>query len=326
MEIKYDYLNMIEHIENFKSLNKLGDLRREIHTYKGLFAQKEMLNVVKKLHDFESIIDVSITKNELNESLVNITSIDMSNWLDLDINIVKNILGDCYFDKSNLIPIDKDRIKSLYLKVIDYFKTDNNLKTKNIIKELKEFQYHNIKIFFRPYEKLVEQLSVKLNKSINPLLLKCEDIYASNEYQPFLNSLVHIFRNSVDHGIEIAEDRLEAGKEANGTIVCDIFKSKENLNINIYDDGNGINIETISSLAIEKGIYTKEEILKLNEQDILLIIFQDAFSTSDTITDISGRGVGLASILSELNKLNGTLVINNDFGSGIEFKFTVPLI
>ncbi len=326
MEIKHDYLNMTEHIQSFKSIEKLSDLRREIHTYKGLFAQKEMLNIVKKLHDYETIIDISITKNELDKRLVDMTSLDMSNWLDLDINIVKQILGDNYFDKNNLIAIDKDRIKSLYLKVIDYFKTNNNADTESIVKDLKEFQYHNIKIFFRPYEKLVEQLSVKLNKSINPLLLKCEDIYISNEYQPFFNSLVHIFRNSVDHGIEIPEDRLEIGKDASGTIVCDISKNNNSLNINIYDDGKGIDIKIISMLAVKKGIYTNEEISKLQEQDILLIIFEDAFSTSDTVTDISGRGVGLASILSELNKLDGKLIVNNDFGKGIEFKFTIPLI
>jgi two-component system chemotaxis sensor kinase CheA len=104
-----------------------------------------------------------------------------------------------------------------------------------------------------------------------------------------------------------------------------VKKEDENLKIFISDDGAGVDIEKIKELAIEKGIYTQEEIEKLNEEEIILIIFKDAFSTSETITDVSGRGVGLASIVSELNKLNGTMKVNNNFGNGIEFIFSVPI-
>jgi two-component system chemotaxis sensor kinase CheA len=150
-------------------------------------------------------------------------------------------------------------------------------------------------------------------------------MYLSDIYQQFFKSLVHIFRNSVDHGIENGYERLEHEKPEYGTISCDIKKENNFLVIKISDDGKGIDIEKIKNLAISKGIYTIDEVKQLSEQEILLIIFQDTFSTSETITDISGRGVGLASILAELNKLDGSLNINNNFGNGIEFNFSIPL-
>jgi len=158
-----------------------------------------------------------------------------------------------------------------------------------------------------------------------PLLLESQDIYLSDKYVPFLNTLVHIFRNSMDHGIENENERYEHGKDEKGTIICDIKKIDNNLKIDIQDDGKGIDIHRIKSIALDKNLYT-EEVLKLkSDEEIVYIIFEDAFSTNNNITDISGRGVGLASILSELNKLNGSIKVENKFGHGIQFKFTIPL-
>ena len=85
-----------------------------------------------------------------------------------------------------------------------------------------------------------------------------------------------------------------------------------------------LNIQKIKQLAIEKNIYTKEQLDSFDEQQILMILFEEGFSTSDTITDISGRGVGLASVLYELQQLKGTLKIKNSFGKGVKFIFNLP--
>jgi two-component system chemotaxis sensor kinase CheA len=275
-----------------------------------------MLYIVKKLHNFEHIINSSIKDKTIDNQIRLITTEDMYAWLEIDLDIIKNILGDDYFNKSNDMSISKERIKQLYEKI-------NNGKLK--VQDIKDLEYYNIKIFFRPFSKLVEQLSKRLNKPLNPLVLNSQNIYLPEEYQPFLNSLVHIFRNSVDHGIESLDERVENMKPNNGTIKCNISKNNNILTIIISDNGRGIDIDKIKSLAVEKGIYNKTQIDTLDEQESLLIVFKDTFSTSQTITDISGRGVGLASILAELNRLNGSIYINNEFGKGIEFKFNIPL-
>ncbi|MCK5111517.1 MAG: hypothetical protein KAQ94_08345 [Arcobacteraceae bacterium] len=318
LEIKKGYEDFIANINKYKSLEELSSLRMGIHTYKGLFAQKEMLNVVQELHDLETSIDVSIKNKTLNDEILNLTSEDMYGWIQADIDILRNILGNDFFNKSNYIEIKKDRLDELYKKVQNYTKDE-------LEKSIKELKYYHIMVFLRPYIKLVEQLAKRLNKPLNKLIINSDDIYIDDKFKPFLNSLVHIFRNSVDHGIESLEDRYELEKDQNGTIICTVKKTNGNISIIISDDGQGIDVEKIKTLAIEKDLYTKEEINLLEEQEILKIIFQDTFSTSENITDISGRGVGLASVLYELDLLNGSMNIKNNQGKGIEFIFTMPL-
>ena len=316
MEIKKDYYEFISQLDSFKSLNKLSELRRYIHTFKGLFAQKEMLNIVKHLHHFEDIIDSSIKQETILEELKNIQSDTMAQWLKLDLDILTDILGDEYFKQTNTISVSKNRIELLCQTI-----EDNRV----LVGEIKKLAYHNIEIFFRPYEKMVQQLANKLGKEIYPLQVNSNEIYIPSKYEPFLKSLVHLFRNSVDHGIETAERREELGKEYKGLITCNIYEEGTHLHIDISDDGAGIDIAKIKQVAIDKNLLLEDEAEKLSEEETIMFIFKDAFSTATEITDISGRGVGLASLLSELHKLNGSMDIENNFTKGIKFRFTLPL-
>ncbi len=324
MEVKKDYESFIEDIDSYKFLEKLADLRREIHTYKGLFAQKEMLNIVKKLHNFETIIDQSTKTNQIADEILNITKDEMYSWLELDLSIMKDILGDDYFSKSQYIEISKYRIDQLHKKINDYINSKSNTSLQEISDDIEDLKYKNIKIFFRPYEKLVEQLALQLDKYINPLVTNIENIYIPDHYIPFINSLVHIFRNSVDHGIEVLDTRYEKEKPEYGTIRCDVNQCSDNLIFKISDDGAGIDVEKIKSIAVSKKLYTQEAIKDISDDEAVMIIFKDTFTTNEEVTTISGRGVGLASIVSELNKLNGKMEVKNNFGFGIEFIFTVP--
>jgi two-component system chemotaxis sensor kinase CheA len=103
-----------------------------------------------------------------------------------------------------------------------------------------------------------------------------------------------------------------------------VIEKDNNITISISDDGNGLEIEKLKELSIKRGIYTQEQIDTLESQEILQVIFTDAFTTADTVTTISGRGVGLSSVLNELKKLNGSLQIDNNFTKGVSFIFTLP--
>ena len=326
LEVKKDYEQFIENIENFKSLDKLNELRREVHTYKGLFAQKEMLNIVKKLHNFETEIDNSLKNDVLSKNIKEVSKQLMYSWLELDLNIINKILGKDYLSKAEYVEIGKFRIDNIYNDLQNY-KNNNEVDLLNkITKDVNDLKHKNIKIFFRPYEKLVTQLAIQLEKSINPLVMNIENIYIPDKYIPFINSLVHIFRNSVDHGIESADERYERDKEEFGTIQCDVRLNNNILSISIKDDGKGIDTKKIASLALKRGLYSENEIKELSQDDILMIIFKDAFTTNDKVTTISGRGVGLSSIITELNKLDGKIKIENNFTKGIEFKFYIPFL
>ncbi len=318
LELLDEYKKFINDIQEYKALENLVQLRMQIHTFKGLFAQKEILNIVEKLHHFETLIDISIKNDKLDSEINNMTTQIMYSWIETDINTIENILGYDFFEKSNYIEIDKYRLESLY--------EQSNVASKDELREsILELQNYNIMIYFKPYIKLVEQLSVKLEKPMKPLIINSNEIYIDNKFKLFFNALVHIFRNSVDHGIESMEERSETNKDEEGAIICNITKDTDNLTIEIGDDGKGIDLDIIKNLAITKGIYTQEEINKLANEDILKIIFQDSFTTNEDITDISGRGVGLASVLYELNQLDGNLNIENEKNKGIKFIFQIPL-
>ena len=327
VEIKTNYINLILFINNYKSLDMLGELRREIHTYKGLFAQKEMLNIVQKLHDFETQIDISLKQNELTDMVKDITYNTMNSWIEEDIFILKDILGEDFFVKSNHILIDKARICKLQTKIKSYIEKKSLVgeSTFLVLKDIEELKYNSAGTLFHPFEKLVEQLSKRLGKDVNPLILEGVDIYIPNMYKSFIHSLVHIFRNSLDHGLELPEERYELNKPLKGTIKAIIeYDDMDNIIISISDDGKGIDPKVISEVAISRGIVTVDEINIMAEEDILMLIFKDGFTTSNNITDLSGRGVGMASVLEELKRIGGDLTIHNNLGFGVEFVFTLP--
>lgn len=325
LELKKDYEVLISRYESLKTLENLPELRREIHTYKGLFAQKEMLHIVKKLHEFESQIDTSLKANTLSDDIINTTSENLKEWLQLDLSIIENILGENYFNQTDTMEISKERLTNLHKKIKQYSKSKDDSLLDELKKDTKNLLYKNIKTFFKPYEKLVDKLGMDLEKAIYPLKSDIDDIYIKSKYIPFINSLVHLFRNSIDHGIETPEERMEVEKDEYGSIACIVKQKNNTIKITIIDDGRGIDEEKIKSLAVKKGIYSQEEAEKLSEDEVLKILFLDAFSTSETITTVSGRGVGLASTLSELEKLNGKMKIKNKLGKGVTFQFTVPL-
>jgi len=320
-EIRIAFEHFCNKIEQYKSLEKLFELRREIHTFKGLFAQKEMLNIVNNLHDLETIIDNSIKDNELDPTIIHITGDIIYSWLEDDIRILKGILGDEFFHKTEYLTIKQERIEKIYSKLIQLCNSDEKM---NILKDVKELLYKDIKVYIKPFKHTVDNLAQKLDKPIYPLQINAENIFVPQKYKFFLNSLVHVFRNALDHGIEDVETRIVNNKPKLATIKCTIKKENDDLIIIISDDGAGLDIEAIKAKAIEKNIYSIEELDSKTDKECAYIILEDEFSTAKNITNISGRGVGLASTKYEVEKLGGEIEILSKQGYGVTFIFTIP--
>jgi len=319
-EVKNDYQRFVNEIEKFKSLEKLSDLRREIHTFKGLFAQFELIHSVKKLHFLENTIDYCLKIKELDDDILYLSSKLLYTWLEIDLGVMNHILKQDIFAKPNTLKIEKKRIEHIYNNIEKY---ENIELLKHDIKQL---TYRNIKDSFYAYGQLITTLSQRFEKSMHELVLHGEDIYLSSRYKPFLNALVHIFRNSLDHGIEVEEERAFLGKDPKGTISCDISVVNNRLEINYKDDGRGIDIDQIKSKVLEKQLLSEEILNSLDEEKVLMLIFIDSFSTKEIVTDISGRGVGLSSLQNEVEKLEGSIKITNHPKEGVEFLFILPII
>lgn len=178
---------------------------------------------------------------------------------------------------------------------------------------------------FNKYPRLVRDLSKSANKKIN-LITEGEDTELDKTLIEEINDpLVHIIRNSIDHGIEKEEDRIKAGKNPVGTIKLKAEHEGNNILITIEDDGKGIDPEVIKSKAINKGLISKENADGLSKQDILNLIFLPGFSTAEVVTNISGRGVGMDVVRTNVTKLRGMINLESSVGAGTKIQIKLPL-
>jgi two-component system chemotaxis sensor kinase CheA len=137
--------------------------------------------------------------------------------------------------------------------------------------------------------------------------------------------LMHLVRNSVDHGIEPAEERLTAGKPARGTVYLNAYHQGTQVVVEVRDDGRGIDPSLLRARAVEKGILKLEEAQRLTEQEALNLIFESGFTTASEVTEVSGRGIGMDVVRTVLDRLKGTVQVSSQKGRGSTFQLRAPL-
>ncbi|MDX1795997.1 MAG: chemotaxis protein CheA [Hydrogenovibrio sp.] len=176
---------------------------------------------------------------------------------------------------------------------------------------------------FNRMPRIVHDVSQKLGKSID-LVMEGEGTELDKTMlEALTDPLVHIVRNSIDHGIEAPEVREAAGKPATGTVKMAAFHQGGNILIQITDDGAGINADKVYQKALEKGVI--EEGVHLSEQEIVDLIFHPGFSTADVVSDISGRGVGMDVVRRNIRGLGGSVEVKTELGKGSVFTIRLPL-
>jgi two-component system chemotaxis sensor kinase CheA len=137
--------------------------------------------------------------------------------------------------------------------------------------------------------------------------------------------LTHLVRNSVDHGIELPEDRVKAGKDRSGRLILRAFHEGGQVNIEITDDGAGLNVERIRKKAIERSLITSEQSSRMSEREVFNLIFLPGFSTAEKVTNVSGRGVGMDVVKTNVEKIGGTVDVQSTLGRGTTVRVKIPL-
>jgi two-component system chemotaxis sensor kinase CheA len=137
--------------------------------------------------------------------------------------------------------------------------------------------------------------------------------------------LIHLLRNAVDHGLELPEERVKIGKPKSGDVILKASHEENHIIITVRDDGKGRVPEKIKSSAVRKNFITEEQAKRLSEKDAINLIFAAGLSTAEKVTDVSGRGVGMDVVRTNIEKINGTIEINSVIGQGSEFKIKLPL-
>ena len=180
-----------------------------------------------------------------------------------------------------------------------------------------------ISFVFSRFPRLVRDISQKLDKKVD-LVLKGEGTELDKTVMEKISDpMVHLIRNSLDHGLETTPERLAAGKSEAGKVILNAYHQGGNIIIEIIDDGRGLNTEKIRSKAIENGLITEESVL--SNQEINELIFKPGFSTADEVSDISGRGVGMDVVKRNINALNGTVEVVSEPNKGSTFTIRLPL-
>ncbi|MEK6454085.1 chemotaxis protein CheA [Caldifermentibacillus hisashii] len=182
-----------------------------------------------------------------------------------------------------------------------------------------------VEAVFNRFPKMVRSLSRELGKKIHLQIIGQETELDRTVIDEIGDPLVHLLRNSVDHGIEMPEERLRRGKPEEGTIQLKAYHSGNHVFIEITDDGAGINREKVARKAVEKGIITEEQMNQLTDKEIFNLILTSGFSTADKISDISGRGVGLDVVKNTIESLGGTISVHSEENVGTTFLIQLPL-
>ncbi|MEY4505363.1 MAG: hypothetical protein RL154_1663 [Pseudomonadota bacterium] len=333
-ELLNEYKNFIEQrIElvnaNKTPLHNLSELYRIVHTFKGNFAQKDFITTPQGLHKLEArlskfLADAKTTNEEI---IAVLKKVELETWLAKDIDLLTHVLGEDFFDDEDKFSISKQtleelehsiKISSLHLGLKEYVVNE-------IISEIQKIKRKPLCDMLSSYPKMVEQITAKMGKEIYHIKIDCDrKLFVNDSLKPFIRTLVHIFRNSVDHGIELPDYRAEIGKDEIGTISCVVSEDNSGIvRIVIADDGAGIDTDKVAKKAVELGCCTQEDTDKMSTDEIAMLIFNDRLSTKEEVSELSGRGVGLAAVKAELEKIGGTMSVSTQAGIGATFAFYI---
>ena len=179
---------------------------------------------------------------------------------------------------------------------------------------------------FGKYPRLIRDLANKTDKKINLIIEGAETEVDKSVIEELGDPLVHLLRNSGDHGIELPADRIAAGKEETGTIRLIAGHAGSHVCVQIIDDGKGLDRDVIGAKAIERGLTTAEQLSTMPDEEVFRFILEAGFSTAEQVSDLSGRGVGMDVVRTNIeSKLKGELTIESERGKGTTLTITIPL-
>ena len=242
--------------------------------------------------------------------------------LSLDMNLVSELI----IAKNGLVSasVSEDGTTSVNQKFGEQIEYLERVTT-NLHESVMKVRMMPIESVFAKYPRMIRDLNKKLGKKMELYMSGEETELDRTVIDEIGDPLMHLLRNSADHGLESAEVRKERGKSEVGSIFLDAYQDGNNVVIEVRDDGNGIDIEKVKSKAIEKGNITEEQAAIMSDKEVIDLLFKPSFSTSDKVTDVSGRGVGLDVVKSKIEALGGDVEVKSVYGEGSTFIIRLPL-
>ena len=285
--------------------------------------------LVEKLHGLEESRNLQEeTSEETPEEEENLTIYQSSSIVDKTVRVDVDVL-DKLMNLVGELVLCRNQILEFTNQKNDTALADTSSRLDLVTTELQEgvmkTRMQPIRTIWNKFPRLVRDLAITLGKQVQ-LEMEGEDTELDKTLiEAIGDPLTHIVRNCVDHGIESTPTRLAAGKPASGKILLRAFHESGYVIVEIGDDGGGIDPEKLKLKAIEKGLITSDRAARLNVREVLNLIFLPGFSTAKRITNLSGRGVGMDVVRTNLEKIGGTIDIYSNLGRGTSFKLKIPL-
>lgn len=284
---------------------------------------REMIADDKKKVDLKPYLDMLANPDDVQLSAAEATSATKSPTIRVrmsDLDSLVNLVGE--------LVISKMRLEQSLTKGVD--------ESRQVMIELDrlitDLQYQSMKLrlvpidqVFSRFTRLVRDTSGSLGKQINLVMDSSGIELDRTVLDAITDPLLHILRNCVDHGIEKPEERQASGKSPAGTIKLTAYGVGDHVGIKIEDDGRGINIDRLKAKAVESGLITEDTAMKMSEEEAINLLGTPGLSTAKEVTDVSGRGVGMDVVITQVESVGGSIKISTNQGKGTTMVLTIPL-
>lgn len=316
-----------------KELNSIAEVDEVIIKTLGKFATSgaaEAENVVKAESEDKPIDTVENTQAKENESSepakqnANNAPRKTQRTVRVDIDrldVLMNLVGELIITKTRLEGTDITEKPQEYHETLEYLERI----TTNLNDAVMKVRMVPVETVFNRFPRMIRDIAKDLGKEIELVMSGEETELDRTVIDEIGDPLIHLLRNSCDHGLESTEKRKQLGKPEQGRINLTAYQSGNNVIIEVADDGAGINLEKIKAKAIQNGIVTKEASNTMSQQEAIELLFRPSFSTADKITGLSGRGVGLDVVKTKIEQLGGTVEVETSSGKGSKFLIKLPL-
>lgn len=260
----------------------------------------------------------------------NATTVEQTIRVDVKrLDHLMNLIGELVLAKNRLIKINVD-VEERYegeefLEELNQVVSIVSLVTTDLQIAVMKTRMLPIGKVFNKFPRMIRDLSRELNKKIDLEIYGEETELDKSIVEEIGDPLVHIIRNSCDHGIEVMADRLAQGKPETGKIILKAYNEGNHIVVQIDDDGKGLDPEMLKNKSLEKGVITEKEADSMTDKEAYALIFRPGFSTAAQVTSVSGRGVGMDVVKTNIEKLNGIIDIDSGVGRGTSIKLKIPL-
>jgi len=240
------------------------------------------------------------------------------------LDVLMNLVSELIIAKNSLVSAtanDAQQTSAVFNEQIEYLGSV----TTNLHESVMKVRMVPIESVVQKFPRMIRDLSKKLGKRMELYMSGEETELDRTVVDEIGDPLMHLLRNSADHGLESAEIRAQRGKPSVGTIRLDAYQDGNNVVIEVSDDGNGIDVQAVKKKAIERGAITPEQGDNMTDKEIIDLLFLPSFSTAQSVTDVSGRGVGLDVVKSKIEALSGEVEVKSKLGEGSTWTIRLPL-